>query len=251
LPSEFAAIVLAAGKGKRMKSDKAKVLHTLLGRPMILYVLKMAFDAVGSNIVLVTGHQGDEVRRIASQQFTIAFAEQPQQLGTGHAVNCAMPQLADHVKQVVILYGDVPLLSVQTLNTLMANHSTKNRDISLLAVDLDNPTGYGRILHDHKKRFAGIVEEADASATQKEIKTINTGICCVRREFLEMALDQIRPDNKQGEYYLTDITTIGYRQGFNIGLEIGDDPLETLGVNTIQELRRVEGMLKNQKRITS
>jgi UDP-N-acetylglucosamine diphosphorylase/glucosamine-1-phosphate N-acetyltransferase len=246
LPSDFAAIVLAAGKGTRMKSNKAKVLHSLLDRPMILYVLEMAIAAVGSNIVLVTGHQGDEVRRIVGQQFSIAFANQPQQLGTGHAVNCAMPQLTDDVKHVVILYGDVPLLSVQTLSNLMQNHLTKNRDLSLLAVDLDNPTGYGRVLHDRDGKFIGIVEETDASEAQKTIKTINTGIYCVRRSFLEMALDRIEPNNQQGEYYLTDITSIGYRQGYQIGLEIGHDSLETLGVNTIDELRRVEDMLKSR-----
>ena len=141
---DLAVIILAAGLGTRMKSNKAKVLHEILGKPMVMYVVEVAKKIAGDNVVLVVGNQAEKVRKVVSEQTNVLFALQEEQLGTGHAVLCAIPQIPSHVREVVILCGDVPLLTEKTLTGLFEDHVKAQRDISLLAVEIENPTGYGR-----------------------------------------------------------------------------------------------------------
>ena len=241
-------VILAAGMGKRMKSDKAKVLHEIFGKPMIMYVVETAKKIAGNDVILVIGHQDDKVRKVVSEDSNVIFALQKDQLGTGHAVSCALPYLPDHTQEVIILCGDVPLLTFETVMRLLKDHIMAKRDISLLAVKINNPKGYGRVLFDEKMNVSGIVEEADASAKQKSIKTINTGIYCVKKEILFDSLKKIKSDNVQGEFYLTDVVELGYREGKVVGVLIGDDSEETVGVNTIHDLMTVENILHSRVR---
>ena len=240
---DVAAVILAAGLGTRMKSDLAKVLHPILGKPMINYVLETAGEVARHNIVVVVGHQADAVKRICSQLPGVEFALQEKQLGTGHAVQCAMPKLKEDVEDVLILCGDVPLLKAETVRRLLADHRQNKRTLSLLAVEVDQPQGYGRVIMDDQRNLTRIVEEADANADEKDVKLINSGIYCVNKRFLEVSLARITPDNAQGEFYLTDIIGIGYDSGNSIGVMVGGDALEVSGVNSIDDLKFVENVL--------
>ena len=244
--TKVAVVILAAGLGTRMKSNKAKVLHAVCGKPMVRYVVETAQKVAADNVVLVVGHQADEVRRTVSQQGRFYFALQTQQLGTGHAVLCALPYIPDFCREVVILCGDVPLIRADTIEALIGSHLAENRDVSVLAVEMANPTGYGRILLDVNGRVQAIVEEADASTEQKRIRLINTGIFCVKKEFLVEALPQIKSDNSQSEIYLTDIIEIAYLNRKHIGAVTGDNPIEVTGINTIEQLKSVEQAMKNR-----
>lgn len=244
MQNNVAVIILAAGLGTRMKSDLAKVLHPILDQPMIRYVLATASSIVADNIVVVVGHQADEVKRVCSQSPGIRFALQEKQMGTGHAVLSAMPQLADNVEDVIILCGDVPLLKEKTVRLLLDDHRKYKRIVSLLAVEIDQPCGYGRVIIDDQRNLSRIVEEADATAAEKEVKLINSGIYCVDRRFLDESLAQITPDNAQGEFYLTDIIGIGYQANKKIGVMVGDDDMEVSGVNSIDDLKFVEKFMR-------
>jgi len=246
-----AAVILAAGMGTRMKSNKAKVLHEIIGRPMVMYVVETASKVVGNNIVLVIGNQADKVKRIVSERIDVIFAIQEEQLGTGHAVLCAQPYIPEHADQVVILCGDVPLITPYTLIQLIDDHIKAVRDISILAVEIDNPKGYGRILLDENRNVNGIVEETDTTEEQKGIKIINTGIYCIKKDYLFDALKKIKSDNVQGELYLTDIIGIGYKEGKNIGVLVGSDVEEVIGVNNSEDLIKVEIIMRERLYKTS
>jgi len=250
MEAKIAVIILAAGLGKRMRSPKAKVLHEILGRPMLSYVIDAAREIAGSNVIVVVGNQAEAVRRAVSGQ-AVRYATQERQLGTGHAVLCALPQLPADCEQVVVLCGDTPLLTAPTLKGLVYDHLAARRDATLLAVELDDPQGYGRLLLNDHHQVCGIVEEADASAGQRAIRLINTGIYCVTRQFLSEALPNVTPDNAQGEFYLTDIIRIGYESGRNIGVSYGAAPREILGVNTPEDLARVETLMADRDAIIS
>jgi UDP-N-acetylglucosamine diphosphorylase/glucosamine-1-phosphate N-acetyltransferase len=251
MKEKITVIILAAGLGKRMRSPKAKVLHKILGRPMLAYVIDVAREIAGSSVIVVVGNQAEAVRRAVSGAAVVRFAYQDRQLGTGHAVLCALPQLPDDCEQVVVLCGDTPLLTAPTLRSLVQDHLTAGRDATLLAVELEDPRGYGRVLLNDHHRVCGIVEEADASAGQRAIRLINTGIYCVTRQFLSEALPNVTPDNAQGEFYLTDIIRIGYESGRNIGVFSGAAPREILGVNTAEDLARVEALMAGRDAIIS
>lgn len=246
-----AVIILAAGMGTRMKSDKAKVLHEIQGRAMILYVVETARKIAGNNVIVVIGHQAEEVRAIVSDTAELLFAYQEQQLGTGHAVLCALPKIPEHCDHVIILCGDVPLILPETIAALVENHLEVRRDVSLLAVEMDNPFGYGRILLDSNRQISAIIEEADADADQKLIKLINSGIYCIDKSFLSEALPEIRADNAQGELYLTDILSIGYQEKKNMGVVVGTNCQQLIGINTCQDLATVDAVMKSRSRIIS
>jgi UDP-N-acetylglucosamine diphosphorylase/glucosamine-1-phosphate N-acetyltransferase len=246
----IAVIILAAGLGKRMRSPKAKVLHEILGRPMLAYVIDVAQAIAGRSVIVVVGNQAEAVRRAVSGA-AVRYAYQDRQLGTGHAVLCALPQLPDDCEQVVVLCGDTPLLTAPTLNSLVQDHLAAGRDATLLAVELEEPQGYGRVLLNDHRQVCGIIEEADASAGQRAIRLINTGIYCVTRQFLSDALPSVTPDNAQGEFYLTDIIRIGYESGRDIGVSYGAAPQEILGVNTPEDLARVEALMIGRAAIIS
>jgi UDP-N-acetylglucosamine diphosphorylase/glucosamine-1-phosphate N-acetyltransferase len=251
MENNVAVVILAAGLGTRMKSDKAKVLHEVQGKPLILYVVETARKIAGDDVVVVIGNQARIVREIVSETAVLHFAYQEKQLGTGHAVLCALPHIPEHCDHVVILCGDVPLILPETINGLIEEHCDMQRDISLLAVELENPAGYGRVLLDANKQLVGIIEEADATVEQRQIKLINSGIYCVRKEFLSEALPNINPNNAQGEIYLTDIISIGYQNYKNMGLMVGDNCQQILGINTCEDLKVVDAIVKARQRINS
>jgi UDP-N-acetylglucosamine diphosphorylase/glucosamine-1-phosphate N-acetyltransferase len=238
-----AIVILAAGRGTRMKSDKAKVLHPILGRPMILYVVATAQAVAGNNVVLVVGHQAEMVRKTVATQADVKYALQADQLGTGHAVMCALPALPEGVRHVVVLCGDVPMLGENTLQRFVDEHRLQHRALSVLAVHLDDPSGYGRIVHDRNGKITGIVEEADATPAQKTIQLVNTGIYCIERNFLETALQQISADNAQGEYYLTDIVSLANKAQLLIGVTVSENADEFVGINSREQLKAVEKLM--------
>jgi UDP-N-acetylglucosamine diphosphorylase/glucosamine-1-phosphate N-acetyltransferase len=243
-----AVVILAAGLGTRMKSQKAKVLHEIMGTPMVLYVVETARKAVGEQVILVIGHQAETVKAVVSARDPkAAYAIQEKQLGTGHAVMCAMPLLGEDVENVVILCGDVPLLRHTTVESLISEHCRSGRDLTVLAVAVEKPTGYGRIIYDENHNLLKIVEEADATDEQKRLATINTGIYCVGRRFLAEALQHLTTDNAQGEFYLTDIIEIGYREGKSLGVLLSAHAEEAIGVNSSEELAAVERILQRTR----
>lgn len=241
-----AVIILAAGLGTRMKSNKAKVLHEIQGRPMVIYVVETAMEVAGNDVILVVGNQAAEVRKTVSEIAEFIFAFQEKQLGTGHAVLCALPYLPPYTQEVVILCGDVPLITPEMLAELIDDHIQAQRDITLLAVEFENPTGYGRVLLDEDEQVCAIVEESDATAEQRQIKIINTGIYCVKKQLLHDAIPTITTGNIQGEMYLTDIIEIAYRRKKKVGMKVGNDPLAVIGVNNLQDLARVEAVMQKR-----
>jgi UDP-N-acetylglucosamine diphosphorylase/glucosamine-1-phosphate N-acetyltransferase len=237
-------VILAAGLGKRMKSSKAKVLHEINGRTLIDYVVSAATPVVGDNVVVVVGHQAEEVMENLRPSHHVLFAVQPQQLGTGHAVLCALPTLPAGIEQVIVLCGDVPLIRTSTLQRVISEHLANERDVTVLAVEMADPTGYGRVIIDDLGNITGIVEQADANDSQKAIRIINTGIYAINRLLLDEALPKLCTNNAQNEIYLTDIVEYGYQHGRKMGVLIGSDYKEILGVNSQEDLRRVENIMK-------
>lgn len=246
LQKNTATIILAAGMGTRMKSDKAKVLHEISKKPMILYVVEIAQKITGDNIIIVVGNQAENVKKTVSKISKATFAMQKQQLGTGHAVLCALPYLPDYIEQTLILCGDVPLITYDTINNFVDEHIKAQRDISILAVEVDNPKGYGRIVLDKNKHVSKIVEDADATQEQAKIKIINTGIYCVTKDFLLKFLEKIQQNNAQGEFYLTDIIEIGNMAEKNIGITVAKNYDDFIGVNSAHDLAIVEKIMRKR-----
>jgi UDP-N-acetylglucosamine diphosphorylase/glucosamine-1-phosphate N-acetyltransferase len=240
----LAVIVLAAGLGKRMKSDKAKVLHEVLGKPMVHYVLETATRLADGNIYVIVGHQSDIVRASIEKKYDVNYVHQEKQLGTGHAVSCALPYLKPQIQHVVILCGDTPLIKQSTIELLIRTHLDLKNELTVLAVNMDNPKGYGRILLSENQRVTGIVEEADATEHQRNIKIVNTGIYCVDSAFLTDAIGSLTNNNAQQELYLTDIVEIGFRKNKAISAVIGEDAAEMMGVNSQEDLRFAEGQMR-------
>lgn len=237
---KFASIILAAGKGTRMGGDLPKVLHAVNGRPMIHLVIEAAKNAVGDEIVVVVGYQSEKVKNAVASKYDVVFADQIEQLGTGHAVKCALPYIDKNITDVVILFGDVPLISCSTIQSLIKRHIDECCDITMLTSIIDNPEGYGRIVTCDQGVFLKIVEEKDADHVHKKIKEVNTGICCVSTGFLEHAIKKIGRNNSQNEFYFTDIIEIGHTEGRIIGRFNAPDPAEAFGVNTVEQLNFIE-----------
>ena len=243
----FCALILAAGKGTRMKSDLAKVLHVLEDKPLLHYSLQSAHRAGAEKIVVIIGHQADKVREEFSYSGCI-FVEQKPRLGTGHAVLQAKEVLAGYQGKTVILCGDVPLLTPATIKSLIENHIATGAAITVLTTTPPDPRGYGRIIKDTDGSIAKIVEERDATAAEKQIGEINTGIYCADTPLLFEALGKITNNNDQKEYYLTDIVEIACREGRIVKPHIATDYIEVMGINTPDELSRAGLYLqKNRK----
>jgi len=228
-------IVLAAGEGKRMKSALPKVLQKIAGRPMLAQVIDTARALQPAGIHVVYGHGGDAVRAAFDGQHDLQWAEQAQQLGTGHAVQQAMPDVPDDVR-VLVLYGDVPLITAASLQCLL---DAPGR-LAVLAAELDDPAGYGRIVRDPEGRVAAIVEHKDADDEQRRIRLVNTGVIAADSTALKMWLEQLRNDNAQGEYYLTDVFAAAAQEYAAAEIVIVADPLETEGANDPWQLAQLE-----------
>jgi len=229
-------IILAAGQGTRMHSDKPKVLHNLAGQPLLKHVYKTAISLECAKINIVYGHGGEQVPETCSD-FNACWIKQAQQLGTGHAVQQALPDIADE-DDVLILYGDVPLISQATLNSLIEAASATG--FSLLTAQLDNPQGYGRIIRDGDNNVIAIVEEKDATIEQKKVDEINTGFMVVNGELLKKWVTSLKNENAQQEYYLTDIVELAVKDSVNVIPVSASSALEIQGINTRAQLAKAE-----------
>jgi len=236
------AVVLAAGKGTRMKSSRAKVLHEVFFRPMIHHVLEAVTEAAITRCAVIVGHQRQEVLD-ALTGYRITPVLQEQQLGTGHAVLCAESACAQD-ELVMILCGDTPLIQATTLQAIIVAHQQQKSPLTLMTTLLDQPFGYGRILSDDQGGILAIVEEKDATDAQRSIREINAGIYLVDREFLFTALRQVGTNNSQGEVYLTDIVAIANRQGLSAQKFVHPQAIDVLGVNSRIELAQAHATLQ-------
>lgn len=236
-------VILAAGKGTRMRSDLPKVLHPIGGRPLLQHVIDTARKLGAERLLTIVGHGADQVeQRLAADD--IQFVMQTEQLGTGHAVQQTLPHLRDN-SRVLILYGDVPLTRAETLEKLVAQ--VNDKQMGLLTMTLPDPTGYGRIIRDEQGKVAAIVEQKDASAEQLKISEINTGIMAATAGQLRQWLPLLSNDNAQGEYYLTDLIAMARKSGVNIHVEQPQRVEEVEGINNRQQQAALERYYQRQE----
>ncbi len=232
---KFSAVILAAGKGTRMYSNKPKVLHTLAGKPMVKHVIDTCTGLGAQNVHLVYGHGGDQMKTTLAEE-SVNWVLQAEQLGTGHAVNQASPEFADDEK-ILVLYGDVPLISSETVQNLL--EAQPNDGIALLTVVLENPAGYGRIVRKNGPVVA-IVEQKDATEEQKLINEVNTGVMVATGGDLKRWLANLKNKNAQNEYYLTDVIAAAHNEGRAVEAVHPVSPIEVEGVNDRAQLARLE-----------
>jgi bifunctional UDP-N-acetylglucosamine pyrophosphorylase/glucosamine-1-phosphate N-acetyltransferase len=239
-------LILAAGLGTRMKSSKAKVLHEVLFKPMILHVLDTVKTLGLDHTYLIVGHQREKVAGLVAG-YGVTCVVQEQQLGTGHAVLCAERELSAAGTTVLILSGDVPLIRAESLQAMLASHAENKPALTLMTTMLDFPANYGRIVRDSQGGLLEIVEEKDATPAQKTIREINAGIYCAEVPFLFEALKKVGNDNQQGEIYLTDIVKIAIDMGHDVDIYTGPGGAELLGINSRSELAAANKYLQHQK----
>lgn len=243
----FLGVILAAGKGTRFKSNQIKVLHRLLNVPMVCYVIRALEEVKPEKILVVVGHQKEKVmEKLAS--YNVEFIEQIEQKGTAHALmNCKKVFEENMEKDILVLYGDAPLIQPELLQTLIRSHQSSNNAVTLITAELDSPEGYGRIIRDEKGQIMKVIEERNASEKERKIKEINTGIYMFKVSELIPALSQVSLDNIKKEYYLTQIVEIFYKMKKQIG-EVKTNQIEDiLGINTRLELARAISILKGRK----
>ncbi len=239
----LAVIVLAAGKGTRMRSRTAKVLHPLLGRPLLGWVLEAAAALPAARRAVVVGHQAAEVERVLPPGFEPVL--QRRVWGTGHAVRTARRAFAG-AAEVLVLAGDTPLLRAATLRALLAHHRRRRATVTLLSAELADPAGYGRIVRDGGGAVRGIVEHGDADAATRAVGEVNAGVYCFDRAFLERALGRLRAANRQEEYYLTDVVAAAARSGLRVEAVRAADPGEIAGVNDRVQLAAAAEVLRRR-----
>lgn len=236
----LAAVILAAGHGKRMKSDLPKVLHPMGGRPMVVHVIGQARSSGADPIVVVVGHKKELVIPVAEKE-GVAYAVQEQQLGTGHAVKAAQGALAGFSGDVLVLSGDVPLLSGETISRVVAYHQEQDAVATVITAIAPDPSGYGRVIRGEDGMLAAIREHKDCTDAEREIDEINSGIYLFRTDVLFDALDQLDNNNAQGEYYLTDVFAQFFSRGLKVAAYTGEFD-EIHGVNTPDDLRSAEAI---------
>lgn len=239
----LAVVILAAGKGTRMKSDLPKVLHTLGGRPLLAYSLDLAAELGAGRTLVVVGHQAERVRRAFASRPGLGFVTQQPQLGTGHAVMAAAPRLQGWRGPVLILCGDVPGLKADTCRRLLAHHQARAEALTVLGMDLPRPGHYGRLVTDRHGRLARIVEYRDASPAERAITLVNAGVYAAQAGPLLEFLPRLAADNDQKEYYLTDLVELMHTAGLKVGYALCPDPAEVAGVNSQEELAALEQRL--------
>lgn len=237
------AIILAAGKGTRMRSRLTKVLHPLLGRPLLSYPMDASRGAGVDEVVAVVGHGGDDVKA-AFEGAALSFATQSEQLGTAHAVLSAKELVGSAAGVALILSGDVPLIRPDTLSALLEAHQSSSRRVTLLSMVPDDPTGYGRLIYENGS-LVGVVEERDANEKERELTEVNTGTYAVDLPWLWDALERIGRDNEQGEYYLTDIIGIAAKEGGAGAIKLKDND-EAMGVNDRVQLARAQMLMRER-----
>ena len=236
-------VILAAGKGTRMKSNKAKVLHEVFYAPMVHHVLYATELLQADKTIVVVGHQRNTVEKSLAP-FAVELAVQEEQLGTGHAVLCAEPIVDQMDGCVMILCGDTPLIRPETLQAMVNQHKVQDSTLTVMTTILDNPTHYGRIITDENETVHSIVEEKDANTEQKKIQEINAGIYCINTKFLFSHLKNIGTNNSQGEVYLTDIVTQAVAENLPVHKFVNPASEDVLGVNSRLELSQTHHTLQ-------
>jgi bifunctional UDP-N-acetylglucosamine pyrophosphorylase / glucosamine-1-phosphate N-acetyltransferase len=244
--TSLAAVILAAGQGKRMHSDLPKVLHEVAGRPMVLHVID-AVRAIGASpVIVVTGYEAERVEE-ACANAEVVFVRQARQLGTGHAVMQAEPELSGHAGTIIVLNGDVPGLRPATIREFVDYHGAQQAAATVLTATLPDPAGYGRIVRDEAGRLLRIVEHRDASEEELAIREINSGLFCFSASGLFAALHRVTPRNAQNEYYLTDVIGLLASEGKQVAAWRIEDPREVAGVNNPEELDAVRKFVTDQR----
>ena len=249
MSKELKSIILGAGKGTRMKSDLPKVLHEIFSKPLIGWVIDaiQALEENSQNFVIV-GHGAQSVEEYLSKNFkNIKTVLQKEQLGTGHAIKQAVPFLKDFKGNVLITCGDTPLITTKTLKDFVDYHNQNNADLTVMTTLFDDPTGYGRIIRNSSNQVSSIVEQKDATETQKEIKEVNTGIYCLNWEKLAQAFDELKNDNAQKEYYLTDIVKWANDKNYKVMGFVNPISDEIYGINSRKNLEVAFNIMKNRK----
>lgn len=241
----FKSIILAAGKGTRMKSEQPKVLHTIFDKTLLGYVIE-AVNKTGmadENFVIV-GHQAEKVEDYLKSNYDNAKTVlQSPQLGTGHAVSMCLPYLKDYAGEVVILCGDTPLITSETIKEFVEYHHNQNADLTVMSAIFENPTNYGRIIRNSDDSLNSIVEEKDATPEQKSIKEVNAGVYCLNWGKIKTAFSELKSDNAQGEYYLTDIVKWANAQSLKVGAYILKNNDEIFGINSKVHLAEASRIL--------
>lgn len=241
---DYSAIILAAGKGTRMRSELPKCACKLLGKPMINYILEALREASIKDICVILGHKREILEDILKD--SVEYAYQAEQLGTGHAVICAKDYYAKQNGLILIFPGDMPLIKGSTIKELIDTHINNKNDLTVVSTIVNNPFGYGRIVKENNQVLR-IVEEKEATEEEKKIKEINAALYCINANLLEDALSKINNNNNKGEYYLTDIVEI-LAPNKKVDTFIIKDPLELTGINDPETLKQVEEeILKRQK----
>lgn len=241
----IATIILAAGLGKRMKSGLAKVLHPIAGVPMILYPVRIAEEISSARIIAVIGHQADRVQEALSGR-NVEIVHQAEQRGTADAVRLAMESLKGYQGRVVILCGDVPLMTAKTVSELISAHQKFGASVTVLTTEVEDPTGYGRIVRQADGSIHKIVEDKDAPADIKGIREVNTGTYVFEGPFLSEVIREIRAENAQKEFYLTDSIEVGLKKGVRVSAHKTREREEVIGVNSRTELAMVDGMMRRR-----
>jgi bifunctional UDP-N-acetylglucosamine pyrophosphorylase/glucosamine-1-phosphate N-acetyltransferase len=240
-------VILAAGKGVRMNSERPKVVHEVAGHPMVWWVVKAVREAGARPIILVVGHGGEEVRAVFDgDEEDLRFVVQERQLGTGHATAAAESALRDFHGDVLVLAGDGPLIRPRTISALRRGRRSRAWAGTLATATIDDPTGYGRIVRDSQDRFQAIVEHRNASEEQRAIREIYPSYACFDRDLLFEALRALRPDPLSGEYYLTEVPALLRSRGCDIEVVDAVPPEEVLSINTPQQLAEVDAILRSR-----
>lgn len=241
------AVILAAGKGTRMKSDRPKVVHKVLGKPMVCYSIEAARKAGADSVCVIVGYKADEVKAAVCENgmSDVSYVFQDRQLGTGHAVRCASDFIGDE-GAVIILCGDTPLVTGDTLGAALAAHKRDGNAVTVISAVLDEPAGYGRIIRDGDSLLR-IVEEKDASEAEKKVREVNSGMYIFDCDKLKSALLKLTNDNAQGEYYLPDTIGIIKAEGYRADAVPMDDADEIRGVNTPEQLMQAENIMRTRQ----
>jgi UDP-N-acetylglucosamine diphosphorylase/glucosamine-1-phosphate N-acetyltransferase len=242
---KISTVIMAAGKGTRMKSDLPKVLHKLNDRSMVHYVIDLAKKIHSEKTVLIVGHKKELVEKECSDR-NVVFAIQSPQLGTGHAVQMTESALSNYDSDVLVLSGDVPLLTEKSIRALIEEHQNNEATATLLTADLDNPSGYGRVIRNQDGSVAGVVEHKDASDEQLKLNEINVGIYLFDSKSLFKAIKNVKNENSQGEYYLPDVIPMFIEDGLSVRAVKSESFDETRGINTIDQLKEAETILKKR-----
>ncbi len=242
----LAVTIMAAGKGTRMKNpEKAKVMYEINDKPMVEYVVELASRLQAHRTLLIIGWQKQLViEHFSKLNYKVEFVEQNEQLGTGHAVIQTIEPLKDFVGDVLVLSGDVPLLTEKTAKALIGYHRTSEAVATILTAELEDPTGYGRIVHNEDGSVKKIVEHKDASKKELTIKEINSGIYVFNKEKLFECLPLLKPNNVQGEYYLTDVFELFWKNNWRVSAVKAIDAVEVMGINDLKQLEEAQKMME-------